>query len=97
MDISSIPHLPAPATASNETSTPAPPRAGERAAAQALIQAVKAINAADLFGPENELTFIKDPHTNRMLTRVIARDSHQLVAQIPSDEVLRMAEEITGG
>lgn len=97
MDISSISHLPAPATASKVTSTPAPPSAADRAANQAVIQAVQAINAADLFGPENELTFVKDPHSNRLLTRVISRSSHELVAQIPSEEVLRMAEEISGG
>lgn len=97
MDISSISHLSAPATASEESSSATPPSAADRAANQTLIQAVKAVNAANLFGPENELAFVKDPHSNRLLTRVITRASHELIAQIPSEEVLRMAEEITGG
>jgi len=97
MDISSISHFPAPAMASKSISTPAPPSAADRAVNQTLIQAVKAVNAADLFGPENEVTFVRDPHSNRLLTRVISRASHELVAQIPSEEVLRMAEEISGG
>lgn len=93
----SISHLPAYAAASAQSSTPAPLTPEERAAAQSVIQAVKAINSADLFGPENEVTFVKDPNSNRLLTRVVTRDSHELVAQIPSNEVLRMAEEFTKG
>jgi len=93
----SISHLPAYAAASAPSSTPGPLTPDQRAAAQSVIQAVKAVNSADLFGPENEITFVKDPNSNRLLTRVVTRDSHELVAQIPSEEVLRMAEEFTTG
>ena len=97
MDISSIPNLPAPATASAESTAPGPPGAGERAAAQTLIQAVKAINAVQLFGPENEVTFIKDRSSHQVVTRVVNRDSGEVVLQIPTQQVLRLAEEISGG
>ena len=96
MNLSSIQNLPAPAAAASESLTPGPPSAGQRASAQSLIRAVKAINAADLFGPQNELTFIKDRGSNQVVTRVIDRDSHEVVMQIPSEQVLRLAEEITG-
>jgi uncharacterized FlaG/YvyC family protein len=95
MDLSSISQFSAAAAAAPSESAQAPVSTEQRASTHALIKAVKAINAARLFGPENELTFFRDPTTNHVLTRVINRESHEVVFQIPSEDVLRMAEEST--
>ena len=63
---------------------------------RALIRAVRAVNAAELFGQENELTFILDRETHRAVVRIVNRDTGEVVQQIPDEHVLRMAEEITG-
>jgi flagellar protein FlaG len=96
MDISSISNLPPPAPVSDSAAA-APASSAQRASTQTLIQAIKAVNAVELFGPENELTYVKDSTSHRIVTRVVNRESHEVVLQIPSDEVLRMAEESTGG
>ena len=36
-----------------------------------VIQAVKALNGAEMFGPENELRFQQDPQTRRLVVRVV--------------------------
>jgi flagellar protein FlaG len=89
MDISSIPHISAPASAPAEASTPRPPTADHRA----LVQAVKAINAIEMFGQNNELTFFLDRNTHRAVVRIVNRNTREVVQQIPSEYVLRLAEE----
>ena len=63
---------------------------------RALIRAVRAVNAAEMFGQENELTFILDRETHRAVVRIVNRDTGEVVQQIPDEHVLRMAEEISG-
>lgn len=59
-----------------------------------VVQAVKAINGAEMFGPENELRFQKDPETNRLVVRVINRKTREVLSQVPEEYVLRLAEDI---
>jgi uncharacterized FlaG/YvyC family protein len=59
-----------------------------------LIHAVKAVNATDLFGQDNELTFVLDRNTRRAVVRIVNRETREVVEQIPSEYVLRMAEEL---
>jgi uncharacterized FlaG/YvyC family protein len=59
-----------------------------------LIQAVKAVNGSELFGQENEVTFIVDRVTRRPVVRIVNRKSGQVVDQIPAEYVLRLAEEL---
>jgi uncharacterized FlaG/YvyC family protein len=96
MNISSIPQLPAPASALTDSGL-AQASSEQHVSTQALIQAVKAVNSVALFGPENEVTFVKDRDTNRLVTRVVNRDSRELVTQIPSEQILRMAAAATEG
>jgi flagellar protein FlaG len=90
MDISSVPPLSAPAGAS----APVPPTANPEQ--RALIQAVKAVNATALFGEDNELSFILDRNSRQVVVRVVNRDTHEVVRQIPAEYVLRLAEEGVG-
>ena len=59
-----------------------------------LIQAVKALNATELFGQDHELTFVLDRETHRPLVRIINRKTHEVVRQIPPEYALRMAEDL---
>ncbi len=92
MDISSIPHVFLPALAPAETPVPRPPSADQHA----LVQAVKAVNAIELFGQDNELTFFLDRNTHRAVVRIVNRNTREVVQQIPEEYVLRLAEASRG-
>jgi uncharacterized FlaG/YvyC family protein len=59
-----------------------------------VVQAVKAVNGTEMFGPENELQFQKDPQTKRMVVRVVNRNTREIVSQVPAEYVLRLAEDL---
>lgn len=57
-----------------------------------LVQAVKALNATEMFGQDCELTFVIDRETRRPLVRIIDRKTNEIIRQIPPEYALRMAE-----
>jgi flagellar protein FlaG len=57
-----------------------------------IIKAVKAINAAELFGEHHELTFAFDRETRRPVVRIVDRKTHEVVRQIPNEQALRIFE-----
>ena len=59
-----------------------------------IVHAVRALNKAELFGQNNELTFIIDRETRRPLVRIINRKTNEIVRQIPPEYALRMAEDM---
>jgi flagellar protein FlaG len=59
-----------------------------------VIQAVKAVNGAELFGLTDELTFTVDRQTQRTVIRLVNRETRAVIRQIPAEYVLRMAEEM---
>ena len=71
---------------------PVPRQAAEEQ--RTLIQAVRAVSAAALFGQDNELTFVMDRTTRRAVVRIVNRETREVVDQIPNQHVLRMAEEL---
>jgi len=75
-----------------EPAAPAPVSQEQRS----LIQAVKAVNAAEVFGEDRELTFAIDRQSKRVVTRIINRTTGELIDQIPPEYVLHLAEEIKG-
>jgi len=88
MDISSVTRsVPAPAQ-----SVPAE-QTDKAAQARDVVQAVKALNASEMFG-DNILEFQRDSETHRMLIRVVNRKTKEIVSQIPPDYVLRLAESL---
>lgn len=56
-----------------------------------LIQAVKALNGAEMFGQRNELQFQKDPQTKRMVICMVDRQTKEVMSQIPPAYVLELA------
>jgi len=63
---------------------------------RALIQAVKALNAAELFGQNSELSFVLDRETRRPVVRLIDRKTAEVIRQIPPEYLLRMAHDLKG-
>jgi uncharacterized FlaG/YvyC family protein len=59
-----------------------------------VIQAVKALNGTEMFGPENELLFQMDRHTRRVIVRIVNRSTGDVVSQVPAEYVLRLAEDL---
>ena len=58
-----------------------------------IVRAVNALNGAELFGEENQLTFRLDPETRRMVIRLVNRETDEVVSQIPAEYLLRLAED----
>jgi uncharacterized FlaG/YvyC family protein len=58
-----------------------------------LIKAVKALQGAELFGENRELTFVFDRQTNKALARIVDKRTREVIMQLPPESVLRMAED----
>ena len=69
--------------------TPATP-----AVNQDIVQAVKALSETELFGQNNELTFVLDRETRRPVLRIINRQTNEVIRQIPPESALRLAEDL---
>jgi uncharacterized FlaG/YvyC family protein len=59
-----------------------------------VIQAVKALNGTEMFGPENELRYQQDPETRRLVVRVVNRKTQDVVSQVPAEYILRLSEDL---
>ena len=91
MDISSVntpvSHLGMPAA-------PTPIRPSDQQ--RALLQAASVVNASQVLGPDNEITFRVDRKAQQVVVRIVNRKTGDLVSQIPEEYLLRMAEEVNG-
>ncbi len=59
-----------------------------------VIQAIKALNATEMFGQENELLFQLDRQTRRVVVQVVNRNTKEVLSQVPPEYVLRLAEDL---
>ncbi len=59
-----------------------------------IVRAVRAVNAAGQLG-QNELTFSLDRDSRRMIVKIVDRQTNEVVEQIPSENVLRLAENLS--
>ena len=75
-----------------QAAVPAIP-ADQAAQNRQVIQAVKALNGTEMFGQDNELMFVPDRQTQRMVVRVVNRKTGEVLSQIPPEYVLRLAED----
>ncbi len=88
MEITAL-HRPGPV----QSAAPQPVAPEQAAQNRELIQAVKALNAAELFGQDHELTFLVDRETQRPVIRVVDRKTRDVIRQIPPEYVLELARE----
>lgn len=58
-----------------------------------VIEAVKAINRAEYFSNDQELTFVFD-RNHRAVLRIVDRKTGEVVRQVPAEHVLRVARQI---
>ena len=79
------------------TAAPAPPDQAQAAENRNLVQAVKAVNSAQSFGDQNELSFTLDRNTRLPVIRIVDRTTRKVIQQIPPEYVLRLAEEARKG
>jgi uncharacterized FlaG/YvyC family protein len=89
MEITAVSHSVQPVAAPVETARP-----DQAAENRDVVRAVKALNGSEMFGEENELTFQRDPATQRMVVRIVNRTTNEVVTQIPPEYVLRLAEDL---
>lgn len=59
-----------------------------------LVHAIKAVNGAELMGQDNELSFVMDRATKRMIVRIVNRTTGDVVDQIPPQYVLNLAAQL---
>jgi len=72
------------------TVAPADPPAGNLE----LVQAVHAVNAAELYGEDSELSLVLDRRTRRAAARLVHRKTRLPIRDIAADEVLALAESL---
>jgi len=58
------------------------------------IEAVRAVNKAELFGQENEVTFVLDRRSQKMLVRIVNKETRELVRQIPNEYLHFLASDL---
>ncbi len=73
--------------------TPSAP-ADRAAENREVVRAVKALNATEMFGSDNELMFQLDQRTQRMLIRVVNSKTKEVISQVPPEYVLRLAADL---
>ncbi|HXB72724.1 MAG TPA: flagellar protein FlaG [Candidatus Acidoferrales bacterium] len=76
---------------------PAPARAipaGKAAENREVVRAVKAVNGAEMFGRNSELTFQVDPITEGTSVQLVNPKTKDVISQIPAEYVLRLAEDL---
>ncbi|MEO8661875.1 MAG: flagellar protein FlaG [Bryobacteraceae bacterium] len=57
-----------------------------------LIKAVKAVNSAELFGQNTELTFVMDRQSKRPVLRLVDVRTKEVIRQVPTEYALRLAQ-----
>ena len=57
-----------------------------------LIKAVRAVNSAELFGQNTELTFVMDRQSKRPLLRLVDVRTKEIIRQVPMEYALRLAQ-----
>ena len=72
----------------------APVDAQRTAENREVVQAVKAINAVEMFGSNSELTFLMDRMTQRPVIRLVDKETKAVIRQIPPEYVLKMAQDL---
>jgi uncharacterized FlaG/YvyC family protein len=58
-----------------------------------LIKAADVVNAAQIFGANNELVFVFDRDTHQPIMRVVDSKTNDVIMQLPPEYVLNLAAE----
>jgi len=58
-----------------------------------IIKAVQAANKSELFGDNNEATFVVSGKSRKPVVRIVNRQTRELVREIPAAYLQRLAED----
>ncbi|HTW66165.1 MAG TPA: flagellar protein FlaG [Bryobacteraceae bacterium] len=67
--------------------------AAQAAESRQALQAAKSVNESGILG-ENQLVFMVDRQTHRAVFKLVDRNTQQVIAQIPPEYVLRLAQDL---
>jgi uncharacterized FlaG/YvyC family protein len=68
---------------------------GDQAAmTRTVVAAVRALNKSQLLGDEREMSFARDQDTQKMVIRIVARGTGEVLDQIPAEQMLRILEDL---
>jgi flagellar protein FlaG len=87
MDITSLQPAVASSVASSQVSMV------EAAQRRQLLQAAQSVNESGILG-QNQLVFLLDRQTHQAVIRVVDRTTQEVVAQIPPEYVLQLAQNL---
>jgi len=74
-----------------DTASSSIPAADLRALSRAASLAVQALNKAEYYGSDRQLSFGRDPQTQIPVIKIMNRQTGEVVDQIPPKEVVRIA------
>ena len=74
--------------------TPDPSSADWLVENRELIRSVKQVNASELFGDGNELSFALDRDTKRPVVRVVDQATGKVLWQMPPEYLLKIAQSL---
>jgi uncharacterized FlaG/YvyC family protein len=80
--------------ASVSQSSNQPAQTETRESERDLIKAVKALQSADLFGDNRELTFVLDRVTHKAVVRIVDVRTREVIWPVPAEQVLQMAKDM---
>lgn len=86
----------APLQSSSQAAAPSPASMSteQQARNMDLVNAVHAVNAAELYGEGSELALVLDRHRKRALVRLVDRKTSQVIREVPADQVLSLADSL---
>jgi uncharacterized FlaG/YvyC family protein len=65
-----------------------------QAAFRQIVTAIRGLNKSEMLGQERELTFLRDPETQRPVIQIVDRNTGDVIDQIPPETVLRMVHDM---
>ena len=73
---------------------PTPTLQQDPAATRQIVTAVRALNQAELMGPNRQLIYTRDPRTQQPVIHVIERETGDVVDQLPAEAILRLRQQL---
>lgn len=71
--------------------TPSPDQVAQN---RQIVQALKTVNTVKSLGESRELRFMMDRSTQRLVIQIVDRETQEVVGQIPSEHVLKLAQDL---
>ena len=60
-----------------------------------IVAAVHSLNESEMLGQDRELTYKRDPKSGRLVVQILAKDSGNVIDQIPPETLLQLGESLS--